>query len=106
MLYCMYDGPIDHFLDMCGHGTITYLDNEDGYRQYVGSLGSYYHVSGLGWIGQGTLTLADGTIYSGKFPSDLTYERREEIEYVSFCGKCILPGGVIREGQFRLDDPT
>ncbi|EJK44043.1 hypothetical protein THAOC_37453, partial [Thalassiosira oceanica] len=30
---------------------------------------------------------------------------REEIEYVSFCGKCILPGGVIREGQFRLVDP-
>ena len=57
----MYDGPIDKFLEMCGHGTITYLDNEDGYRQYVGSLGislgSYvkdtYHVSGLKWIGPG-----------------------------------------------------
>ncbi|EJK76349.1 hypothetical protein THAOC_01892, partial [Thalassiosira oceanica] len=113
MLYCMYDGPIDEFLEMCGHGTITYLDNEDGYRQYVGSLGSSLgsyeegtcHVSGLKWIGQGTLTLADGTIYSGKFSRDVTMGFREEIEYVSFCGKCILPGGVIREGQFRLVDP-
>ncbi|EJK44543.1 hypothetical protein THAOC_36907, partial [Thalassiosira oceanica] len=109
MLYCMYDGPIDRFLEMCGHGTITYLDNEDGYRQYVGSLGSdeedTYHVSGLKWIGQGTLTLADDTIYSGKFSRDVTMGFREEIEYVSFRGKCILPGGVIREGQFRLVDP-
>ena len=112
MLYCMYyDGPIDQFLDMCGHGTITYLDNEDGCRQYVGSLSSSlgsYHVSGFKWHGQGTLTLADGTIYSGKFLSEVAMDddkKHKEIVYVPFCGKCILPGGVIREGQFRLVDP-
>ena len=49
----------------------------------------------LNGLGQGTLTLADGTIYSGKFSRDVTMDDyiKREIEYVSFCGKCILDGG-------------
>ncbi|EJK51096.1 hypothetical protein THAOC_29765, partial [Thalassiosira oceanica] len=60
-LICTYDGTIhENLYRMCGHGTITYPQNVDSYRQYEGSLDE-------GWSGQGTLTLTDGTKYSGKF---------------------------------------
>ena len=58
-----------------GHGTINYLHNEDGYREYVGEvsspLGSHcdYKCVGLISDGFGTLTLTDGTQYSGTFVS-------------------------------------
>jgi len=60
-LICTYDGTIGEDLyQMRGHGTITYPQNVNGYRQYVGSL---YE----GWSGQGMLTLTDGTKYWGEF---------------------------------------
>jgi len=114
-LICTYDGTIGEDLyRMRGHGTITYPQNVDGYRQYEGSLDG-------GWFGQGTLTLTDGTKYSGEFLEsdyDLTrgtyHEMCEEMYgedgylgciYKSFFGKCILPKGGTREGLFRLVGP-
>jgi len=105
----MYDGPFDNNLVICGHGTITYPENEDGYRQYEGSLSVpsvLRDFNPVGWYGQGTLTLTDGTTYSGEFLED--EEKGEEESgpmYVPFFGKCVLPGGVVREGKFRLVDP-
>mmetsp|Transcript_14166 Transcript_14166/g.33137 ORF Transcript_14166/g.33137 Transcript_14166/m.33137 type:complete len:915 (+) Transcript_14166:342-3086(+) len=119
-LICTYDGTIgENLYRMCGHGTITYPQNVDGYRQYEGSLDE-------GWLGQGTLTLTDGTKYSGEFLElDGDYDwirgtKYHEMDhkhramygedghlgrmYKSFFGKCILPKGGTREGLFRLVD--
>ncbi|EJK76840.1 hypothetical protein THAOC_01376 [Thalassiosira oceanica] len=115
-LMCTYDGTIGEDLyQMCGHGTITYAQNVDGYQQYEGSLDE-------GWLGQGTLTLTDGTKYSGEF-LELDYNwicgtKYEKMDHKhvemygflgrmckSFVGKCILPIGGTREGFFRLVDP-
>ena len=66
----MYDDFV-YYSD--GHGTINYLHNEDGYREYVGEvsspLGSHCEDNCVGLIseGFGTLTLTDGTQYSGRF---------------------------------------
>ena len=66
MSYCKYDGPFDSNLELCGLGTITYPELDDGYRQYVGSLCprvSSVNYPDVGWCGEGTLTLTDGTTY-------------------------------------------
>ncbi|EJK77300.1 hypothetical protein THAOC_00875, partial [Thalassiosira oceanica] len=107
VLYCMYDGPFDNNLVIFGQGKITYPENEDGYRQYEGSLSVPRLLNDVGWYDQGTLTLTDGTTYSGVFLDDDEEKNNEESGemYVHFCGKCVLPGGVVREGTFRLVDP-
>ena len=68
------------------------------------------NMTGVGWHGEGTLTLTDGTTYTGEFLAD--GEKTEEESraesghmHVLFRGKCVLPNQVIREGRFHLVDP-
>ncbi|EJK72414.1 hypothetical protein THAOC_06059 [Thalassiosira oceanica] len=109
-------------MSWCGYGTITYPQNVYGYRQYEGSLSnpSCYDMNLAGWYGRGTLTLTDGTKYSGEFLSSWSdgtkYEqmRKEKVDmygevlgtmFVPFVGKCVLPNNVTREGLFLLVAP-
>ena len=106
IVYCIYDGPFDNELAVCGQGTITYPENDDGYRQYEGSLcGEMW--DDAGWCGQGTLTLTDGTTYTGEFlDEDEKYGEESGPVCVLFRGKCVSSNSVVREGRFRLVDPA
>ena len=108
----MYDGFVYYW---GGHGTINYLHNEDGYREYVGEvsspLGSHCEDNCVGLIrdGFGTLTLTDGTQYSGRFvqnAGDEDFEGEKDKMCVAFKGKCVMPDGRNENGWFLLVHPT
>ena len=108
----MYDGFVYY---SGGHGTINYIHNEDGYREYVGEvsspLGSHCEDNCVGLIsdGFGTLTLTDGTQYSGRFvqnAGDEDFEGEKDKMCLAFKGKCVMPDGRNENGWFLLVHPT